>query len=238
MLSNIEFFDIVSAALSDQQTAAKFYRAEITGRELRLYFIDASSRRDDILAEPGHTFATGWYFSNREDVGQAIKGALCVFTKFGVAFEQMTPRTKIIHTGADLVGRMNALATAVASRNVDIDALTNQVRRLRSMSLNFSDKKAEQDKAMRHWTNYLSGFKVKSDTATAIVKNAMLVGADLRPRDPLDAYSRTTLSKRNLYDLACSVLRISKDEYSAYRDLLQGVAMQMLVPVKEGLKVY
>lgn len=238
MLSNTEFFDIVSEALQDKQTDAKFYRAEITGREIRLYYIDEQSRRDDIHPDPRHTFASGWYFSNREDVGQAIKGALCVYTKFGVAFEQMTSRTKVVHLGADLVGRTAALASSVASRNVDMDAMAAQIKRLLSTSMNFSDKKAEQDKAVRHWTNYLCRFKVKSDTASSIVKNSMLVGSDLKPREPLEVYSRPVLAARNAYDLTCSILRTAKAEYATYRDLLQGAAMRMLVPAKEdGLKV-
>lgn len=238
MLDNGEFFDIAAEALQDKQTDARFYRAEITGRELRLYFIDDQSRRHDLHTDPRHTFAAGWYFSNREDVGQAIKGALCVYTKFGVAFEQMTPRTKVVHTGADIVGRTTALAANVASRNVDMSALAAQVKKLRSTSLNFSDKKSEQDKALRYWSNYLCRFKIKSDTAASIVKNAMLVGADLTPREPLEAYSRPVLTSRSAYDLVCSVLRTAKNEYAAHRDLLQGAAMRMFVPSKDdGLKV-
>lgn len=230
MLSNVDFFDIVAAALQDKQTDAKFYRAEITGRELRLYFIDSASTREDIHNDPRHKFAAGWYFSNREDVGQAIKGALCVYTKFGVAFEPTTARTKVVHAGADLVGRTTALAAKVASRNVDMPALATQIRRLLSTSLNFSDKKADQDSATRRWISYLCQLKIKSDTAAAIVKNAMLVGSDLKPREPLEAYSRPVLSARNGYDLACSTLRIAKNEYSTYRDALQSAVMKMFVP--------
>jgi len=230
MLGNTEFFDIVAEALQDKQTAAQFYRAEITGRELRLYFIDSNSRRTDLHQNPQHTFAAGWYFSNREDVGQAIKGALCVYTRFGVAFEPVTTKTKVVHAGADLVGRTAAMVSTVASRNSDMDALAGQMRNLLSTSLNFSDKKTDQEKAVRHWTNYLCRFKIKNDTATAIVKNAMLVGSDLKIRPPLEAYSKPVLASRTAYDLVCSILRLAKNEYAAYRDVLYGAAMKLLVP--------
>ncbi|NDD53142.1 hypothetical protein EBZ39_04545 [bacterium] len=233
MLDNTEFFDIVAAALQDKQRHAEFYRAEIVGRELRLYFIDANSRREALHPDPRHTFAAGWYFSNREDVGQAVKGALCVYTRFGVAFEPTTTKTKVVHAGADLLGRTTAMATRVASRNVDMDALAAQMRKLLSMSLNFSDKKSDHDKAVRYWTNYLCKFKIKTDTAASIVKNAMTAGSDLKLRQPLEVYSRPVLASRNVYDLACSVLRIAKTEYAMYRDILQGAAMRMLVPEKE-----
>ena len=233
LLDNGAFFDIVWQALQDQQESARFYRSEIIGREMRLYFIDDDSRRENIHSDPRHTFASGWYFSNREDVGQAIKGALCIYTKFGVAFEQVTPKTKVVHAGADLVGRTTALATSVASRNVDMDALAVQVRRLLSMSLNFSDKKSEQEKAARHWVNYLTRLHVKTDTARAVVKNAMLVGADIKPRELLEAYSRPVLASRTVYDLVCSLLRFAKTEYATYRDILQGAAMRILIPLKD-----
>lgn len=230
MLSNTEFFDIAADALQDKQTAAQFYRAEITGRELRLYFIDSNSRRIDLHQDPRHTFAAGWYFSNREDVGQAIKGSLCVYTRFGVAFEPITAKTKVVHAGADLVGRTTAMAATVASRNIDMDMLAGQLRKLLSTSLNFSDKKTEQEKAVRHWTNYLCRFKIKNDTAAAIVRNAMAIGSDLKPREPLEVYSKPVLASRNAYDLVCSVLRLAKNEYAVYRDVLHGAAMQLLVP--------
>lgn len=232
MLDNTEFFDIVTAALTDRQANARFYRAEIIGRELRLYFIDDKSRRKNIHPDMKHAFAAGWYFSNREDVGQAIKGALCVYTKFGIAFEPSGHRTKVVHAGADLVGRTTALAVNVASRNIDMDEIASQVRRLLSTSLNFSDKKNDHDRAIRHWVNYLCSFKIKADTATAVVKNAAITGSDLVPRDPFEAYSRSVLASRNLYDLMCSLLRASKNEYAAYRDALQGAAMCLLVPSK------
>lgn len=238
MLSNTDFFDIVTDALQDKQTSAKFYRAEVTGRELRLYFIDAKSRREDLHHDPRHTFAAGWYFSNREDVGQAIKGALCVYTKFGVAFEPLSSKTKVVHAGADLVGRTTSLAANVASRNIDMETLGAQIKKLLCTSLNFSDKKTEHEKAMRHWVNYLSRFKIKSDIANTIVRNAMVVGSDLQPRELLETYSKPVLVSRNAYDLACSVLRAAKQEYAANRDLLHGTAMRMLVPQKDdGWKV-
>lgn len=236
MLENTVFFDLVSEALQDKQRSAEFYRAEVTGRELRLYFIDKDSRKESVHENPKHSFAAGWYFSNREDVGQAIRGALCVYTKFGVAFEQ-SPRTKIVHSGADLVGRTTAMATSVASKNVDMGALAAQIRRLMSTPLNFSDKKAEQDKAVRYWANYLCRLKIKADTAALIVKNAAIVGSDLKPRDPLTAYSKPVITSRTAYDLTCSILRTAKNEYSTYRDLLQGAAMRMLVPTKEDQRL-
>lgn len=238
MLGNTEFFDIVAEALRDKQTAAQFYRAEITGRELRLYFIDGNSRRTDLHQDSQHTFAAGWYFANREDVGQAIKGALCVYTRFGAAFEPVTAKTKVVHAGADLMGRTAAMVATVASRNIDMDALAGQVRNLLSTSLNFSDKKTDQEKAIRHWTNYLCRFKIKNDTAIAIVKNAMVAGSDLKTRSPLEVYSKSALSSRTAYDLVCSILRLAKNEYAAYRDVLYGAAMKLLVPERNDRMTY
>lgn len=235
MLDNTEFFNIVSAAINEQQKNAAFYRAELTGRELRLYFIDNDSRREDIHPDPQHTFAAGWYFSNREDVGQAIKGATCLYTKFGVALSPS--HAKIVHTGADLVGRMSLLATTVARKNIDMPIVATQLKKLLSTSLQFSDKKSDFDRAVRHWSNYLVKLKIKMDTATAISKNAAATGSDIRPRDALEAYTRSAMASRTAYDLVCSVLRWSKNEYGTYKDVLQGAAMKMLMPEKEEGKL-
>ncbi len=234
LLDNTEFFDIVCAAIKDQQDSARFYRAEITGRELRLYFIDNNSRRTDIHPDPQHTFAAGWFFSNREDVGQAIKGSTCVYTRFGVALEPMTAKSKVVHSGADLLGRTALLATTVARRNIDMRMVAAQVKALLSTPLHYSDKKAEHDKALRHWAGYLAKFKIKADTAMLISKNAAAVGADLQARDALEVYTRAVMSSRTAYDLVCSMLRCAKNEYGTYRDVLQGAAMSMLAPDKKN----
>lgn len=232
MLGNPEFFDLVAAALQDKQPQAEFYRAEIVGREVRLYFIDPATRVEAAaFAGPaGHSLATGWFFSNREDVGQAVKGSPCLYTRFGAALEPVTKRIKVVHTGADLVGRTSFMVDSVAGRNLDMPAVCRQARLMAATPLQFSDKKAEHESASRRWVAYLCRLKVKVDTATAIVKSAALTGADLTPRGPLEAYSKQVLGSRNVYDLACSVLRAAKAEYGAYRDILQGAAMQMFAP--------
>jgi hypothetical protein len=234
MLDNTEFFDIVSDAILDSQPSAQFYRAEIVGRELRLYFIDSNSRRSDLHPDANHTFASGWYFSNREDAGQAVRGALCLYTKFGVAFEPAESKyKKVVHAGADLSGRTAVLATRTAARSIDMREVAEQVRKLLSTPLKFSDKKSEFDAAIKYWVNYLSKFKIKTDTATDIIKNASTVGSDLKPRDITEVYTKSAMESRTAYDLMASILRCSKNEYGTFRDALQGVAMQLLVPDKK-----
>jgi hypothetical protein len=232
MLHNSDFLDIVCAAIKDQQDSARFYRAEIVGRELRVYFIDDESRRNDLHPDSQHTFAAGWYFSNREDVGQAIRGSVCLYTKFGVALEAPSAKSKVVHTGADLTGRTTALAVYVSKRNVDMGLVGAQVKKLLSTNLGYSDKKAEQDSAIKNWSRYLTQLKVRGDTAMAVCKNAATVGADLTPRDLIEAYTRAALASRTTYDLACSMLRYAKNEYGAYKDVLQTAAMKMFVPEK------
>jgi hypothetical protein len=232
LLDNTSFFDMVTASLQDKQPQAEFYRAELVGRELRLYFLDPATRIESsaLAVANGHSLAAGWFFSNREDVGQAVKGSLCLYTRFGAALEPLTNRMKVVHTGSDLVGRTSFMVDSVAGRNLDMPAICRQTRLLASTPLHFSDKKAEHDRAIRHWVSYLCRLKLKADTALAVVKSAALVGADLTPRGPLEAYSKQVLAARTAYDLVCSMLRAAKAEYGAYRDVLQGAAMQMFIP--------
>lgn len=227
-LDNSAFFNLVSQGLFDAQPNAEFSRAEIIGRELRLFFIDPTSRRQDIHPDPVHSFAAGWYFSNREDSGNAIRAAHCVFTKFGPAISGASARTKVVHSGADLVGRTSIMIARIAATSVDMVAVASQLTKLLNMPLGFSDVKSEFDAAHRKWADYLSQFKIKADLARLISKNAALVGADLLPRDPIEVYTRSGLSSRTGYDLLCSVLRQSRLEYVTYRDVLQALAMQLL----------
>jgi hypothetical protein len=222
----------VSEEIGVKQPAAEFYRAEIAGRELRLYYVDAKSKRNDLYIDPRHTFAGGWYFSNREDTGLAIRAAACLLTKFGAAIDTGKKKAHIRHSGADLMGRAALLISKTAEQNVDMDLIAKNVQKMVSTSLGFSPSKPVLDAATNHWTNYLLRFRVAKEDARQICKNAATVGSDLDPRDPVDAYTKETMSGRNMYDLFCSMLRYSRNQYHTTRDLLQTVAMDVLLSNK------
>ena len=230
LLDNSVFLNLVADEMSVKQPTAEFYRAEIIGRELRAYYADMKTKRTDIyFLDPRHTFAGGWYFSNREDTGLAIRASLCLLTKFGAALASGKKRAHVRHTGADLMGRAALLIGKTVAQNLDMDIIARGVHKLVHTSLGFSPNKTTLDAAMLHWANYLGRFRITKDDAKQICKNAATVGCDLEMRDPLDAYAKETISSRNLYDLFCSMLRYSRNQYHTTRDLLQTAAMDVLL---------
>ena len=86
---------------------------------------------------------------------------------------------------------------------------------------------------MDQLVEYLGRFKVSREDGRNICKNAAAVGADIDPRNPADLYSRDVLASRTMYDLFCSILRYSRNQYHTTRDLLQSAAMEILLPKKE-----
>lgn len=230
LLDNSVFFNMVADEVQAKQPGAEFYRAEVIGREIRIYYIDTKTKRNDIYVDPRHIFAGGWYFSNREDTGFAIRAALCVMTKFGPAIENRRKGSHIRHTGADLLGRAAIMISKTVEREIDMDVVAKNINRLTATSLNFSDSKAVLDAATSNWVDYLGRFKIAREDAKQICKNAAMVGADIDPRNPIDVYTREVMSSRSLYDMFCSILRYSRNQYHTTRDALQNAAMQLLIP--------
>lgn len=230
LLDNTQFFDLIQREMEEKQPEAEFSRAEIIGRELRIYYIDPQSRRTDFHHDPRHAFASGWYFSNREDSGHAIRAALCVFTKFGAAIESPHKNSKVVHMGSDLLGRTAVLVGSTAARSIDMAVVAKRMQVLLSTTLSFSDDRKQFEDAVRHWAGYISRFKIRHELARLIAKNAAMVGSDIEPRDAIDVYNATVLTARTTYDLMCAILRQSRQEYATYRDLLQAMAMRMLLP--------
>ena len=230
LLENSTFLNIVTNELFDKQPNAEFSRAELVGRALRLYFINPATRRTDIYSDPRHTFAAGWCFSNREDVGNAIHAATCIYTRFGIAVEPPHAAARLAHMGADLSGRTAILISRAAEKEIDMNLVAKQVHRLAHVQLGLSDDKTTNDAANASWTTNLMKFKIAKEEAKRVLKNAAMVGSDLAPRDPLDAYSKETLGSRSGYDLFCSILRCSKNQYHGVRDVLQTTAMKLLIP--------
>lgn len=231
-LDNAVFLNLVAEEIGLKQPAAEFYRAEIVGRELRIYYVDTGSKCTDIYFDPRHTFAGGWYFSNREDTGFAIRAATCLMTKFGAAIDAGKKRAHIRHTGADLMGRVALLVSRTVEQNTDMNLVSNCVQRMLRSSLGFSPAKPALDAAITNWSNYLLRHRVSKEDARQISKNAAVVGADIDPRDPLEVYTQEVMGSRTMYDLFCSMLRYSRNQYRTTRDLLQTVAMDVLLSHK------
>jgi hypothetical protein len=232
MLDNSVFFNLAAEELESGQPDASFYRGELIGRELRLYFIDTKSRRNNLYHDPRHTFAGGWYFSNREDAGLALRASLCVMTKFGAAIEPKHRGSSVRHTGADLMGRAAIMIGKLAEKTIDMDAIAQNVSRITVTKLNIPEGTKARDAAIDKWVESLGRFKISREDARHICKNAISVGADLDPRNPMDLYSREVLDSRTVYDLFCSMLRYSRNQYHTTRDLLQSAAMQILLQKK------
>jgi len=230
LLDNAVFFNMVADEIQAKQPAAEFYRAELVGRELRIYYIDTNSKRNDIYTDRRHIFAGGWYFSNREDSGFAMRAALCIMTKFGPAIEHRRKGFHMRHIGADLLGRAAIMISKTVTREIDMGVVAKNVNRLMATSLNFSDSKTVLDAATANWIDYLGRFKVTRDDARQICKNAAMVGADIDPRNPIDVYTREVMNSRSLYDMFCSILRYSRNQYYTTRDALQSAAMKLLIP--------
>jgi len=232
LLDNTAFLNMVADEISVKQSGAEFYRAEIIGRELRLFYADTKNKRNDIYVDPRHTFAGGWYFSNREDTGVAMRAAVCLLTKFGAAVDSGKKRSNLRHTGADLAGRAALLISRVAEQNLDMNVIAGCVQHMTRKSLGFSPSKPALDAAINNWIGYLSRFRVSKEEARQICRNAAAVGADLDQRDPTDVYTKEAMAAKNLYDLFCSMLRYSRNQYRTTRDLLQNVAMDLLLANK------
>jgi hypothetical protein len=233
LLDNAVFFNTIAEELEAAQPNAEFYRAEVIGRELRVYYMDVRSRRTDVYRDPRHTFAAGWYFSNREDAGLAMRATNCLFTKFGPAVDGRSRHTNLRHVGADFFGRATLLIRKAAGNSLDMATVSKAISRLNSVPLNFSEDRAVFNSALAQWMGYLGQFKIGREFAKHIARNAAVIGSDMSPRNPLEAYNDEILTNRNMYDLFCATLRYSKNQYHTVRDLLQSAAMQMLLPTKQ-----
>lgn len=228
-LDNNLFFTLILEELKAKQTTAEFYRAEIVGREIRIFMVDTASRRTDFHVDSRHVFAAGWYFSNREDTGAAVFAAPCLYTRFGTAVMRRRG-SRLSHVGADMVGRTTGLLSRVSSQNIDMDRVKAQVRMLLNKNLGFSDDKKAHDAAVHRCVSFLGRIGVRRDAAKIIVQNAANVGADIGPKDFSDAYDTRALKGRTMYDLVCSLIRYAKSQPSQPKLNFQAAAMELLLP--------
>lgn len=230
MLDNSAFLEIVTSEMQARQPEAQFYRAELVGRELRIFYIDPRTRRKDIYSDARHTIVGGWSYNNREDQGKSVNAVLCLLTRFGVAIERPKNNMRLTHVGADITGRTGIMVAKAAAREVDMTAVLSQIGKLQTVPLGFTDEPEKFEKTVETLVNQLSRRGVHRVDAKLIVRNAAMVGADLDERDQVEVYTRSVLGARTAYDLVCSLLRFSRNEPPPSRDRWQAVAMDMLMP--------
>jgi hypothetical protein len=235
-LDNSVFLDIVANEIRDKQPQARFYRAELVGRELRLFYVDPDTQRKDIYSDSRHTIVAGWSFDNCEDRGKAVNAGACLLTRFGVALEKPGGISRLNHVGADIIGRTTLLVGRAAAREIDMVSVLAQIARLQGVSLEFVDEPDKFEAAAVKWIALLSQLGVRRDDAKIIVRNAAMVGADCEPRDPVEVYTRTVFASRTAYDLFCSILRFARNEPPNTRNQMQQVAMRLLLPAAQQKK--
>lgn len=234
LLANSSFIDIVQNEITSRQPTARFYRAELVGRELSLYYIDPNSRVNDIIDDPQHVFLRGWYFANGEGTNKAIHATCCVYTKFGVALEpKPTKQDFLQHSGADLAGRAAILIGRTASREINMATIAAHVLKLTKLPLGFVEKTEGFQAAVEKWADYLRRFRIPGEDAKLIAKNAALIGSDITPRDPVDVYRDSVLQKRTGYDLLCALLRFSRSATRVDRARYQHTAMKLMYPAQK-----
>jgi len=228
ILDNAIFFEAVLIAMREHAPDCYFYRAEIIGRALSIYIIDPRSRRTNV-ARSGDVYSAGWYFSNREDSGNSAKAVPCLYTPYGVALSPTGRTGRVIHVGADIMGRVGELIHSAYAKIVDMDMLAARMKILEAQPLGISDK-SEFNAIVKKWVGYLARFGLAHDDAKHIVKNAIQVGKDTEPRDPLDVFTGRSLTSRTALDLVCAILRYARTAHLMSRHKIQTTGMQMLLP--------
>jgi hypothetical protein len=229
LLDNSAFLDLVIHEVAVCQPRAQYYRAELIGRELMLYFLDHGSRRNDIIENSAHVFTRGWQFVNGEGTNRAVNGTSCVFTKFGLGVEpKASKRGFLQHSGADLAGRAAALVSRAAASEIDMDLLAQGVRKLVAVNLGFTENGFTEHVA--RVAESLLRFKIPGEDAKLIAKNAAMVGSDLKPRDSVDVFTDKVLKTRTGYDLVCALLRHSRAVGHLDAVRYQQAAMRSMYP--------
>jgi hypothetical protein len=228
LLDNAIFFELIKERMAGRSAA--FQRAELVGRELKVYIINPETKCTDVYGDPAHTFASGWYFCNREDSGNSIRAIPCLFTRFGIATLPEQGQYRLVHVGSDLVGKTILMLNRALDYSFNMDDLRKRVPIMCAQKLGFAEDRATREAASNKWGAILLQKGLHKNAVTAIIKNTVEVGADIEPRNPLDVFTNKVMTERNVYDMFCSTCRYARNQPTAIREKLQTVAMELLLP--------
>ena len=231
-LENLSLYQMAGEALQTYKPDVQMYAAQLTGRRLALWYRDAKPMYRLTIEDEDWPFYSGYYFTNGEATGLAVRGTLAIFTKKGICLGPYKRRGgRVTHTGKDFFQRLGQMFTGVTSVEVPVAELREGAESLLTKSLGFEvsmnkQQRSNQTKKLLHALGHLG---IAKNLAKEVIEAGLTAGRSLGRADyfPLQQVERLYAS-RTLIDLFVPLMAIARKLDLSRREKFEQAAYEML----------
>lgn len=231
-LENAGFYEAASEIIPKYQPDVNFHGAMIVGRRMAMWFRAKSAMFELDVDGTRWPFYHGYYFTNGEATGTAVRGALVVFSQAGLCLAPYAAYGgRMTHTGRDFYTRFGQMLMGVVNREVPVAKLHEGAKGLLSTDLGFQPTmmKPDRKQQQRRLVHALTHLGIPKNLAAEVVENALTKGRNLRKGTffPHQDVSRV-YSKRTLLDLLIPLLELARHVDLSRREKIEQAAFDVL----------
>mgnify|MGYP006915943880 CR=1 FL=1 len=231
-LENLALYQNAVETLATYHPECHMYAAQLIGRRFSIWFRASEPMFQLAVDGKDWPFYYGYYFTNGEATGTAVRGTMAVFTPKGVCLASYRRHgQRVNHTGKEFFQRLVQMFTAVCSAEIPHDKIREGAEALLQNSLGYTMKDVRTTRNSRHkkLVHALSLLGVTKNLATEVVDVGLtegrLQGTVVSPTQEVNRL----YSSRTLLDLFVPLLRIARKIDIARREKIEQAAFELLM---------
>lgn len=231
-LGNWELYREVVETLAgyDQHRDVTMFAAVLVGRRFSVWFRNPKPLFTRTVDDKPWPFYYGYYFTNGEATGTAVRGTLAVFNRAGPALAAYRKfGRRVTHTGKDFRNRVNGMVNELAEAKFPTQEIEDGFDAMMTQSLGFeaSWNETQRKEQIKKLIHSLSLLGVAKNLATEVVEAGLSKGRwQGEHRPPILEVSRL-YATRTLLDLFVTLLWIARRVDLSRREKMEQAAYEI-----------
>lgn len=232
-LENRVFFEAVQETVERQAPTVKFHAGMLLGRQLALWYRNDTPICTHTINGERWPFFYGYYFTNGEATGTAVRGTLAIYTRAGLCLAPYKPYgARMSHAGRNFYQQLSTMLTVITSKEVPLDTLIQGITGLLETSLGF-DRTWDKQHRLQHQrrlVHALGQTGVPQKIASAAVERGLTAGRLLGKATFMPMHDVSHLyAKRTLLDLFIPLMHIARAVDLTRRERIERTAFAVLM---------
>jgi hypothetical protein len=231
-LENLSLYREACESLSIHRPEVQPYAAILVGRRLAVWFRSPAPMFNLDIREKKWSFHHGYYFTNGEATGTAVRGTLTIFSPAGTCLAPFQKYgDKVCHTGKSFNQRLGQMFAKIAETEIPLELIQTGASHMLTKSLGFKSDWDKNQRAarMRKLIHAVMALGVPNAQAKEIAERTMSEGRNRGQDTPISQRTHILYASRTLLDLYVPLLWAARQTEIGRREKIEQAAFDVLV---------
>lgn len=230
-LENLALYREACESIAVHHPNVRAYAASLVGRRLAIWFRSTSSLFTHQVDDEAWPFHYGYYFTNGEATGNAVRGTLAIYSRAGACLGDFKKYgARVCHTGKSFQQRLGQMFAKVIETEIPLDKLRVNSEKMMTQSLGFDPAwdKNQRNRHIRKLTHAVTVLGIPNTQAADVVNHALTSGRDRGQNAPTMRQLNILYSQRTLLDLYVPLLWTARETEISRREKIEQAAFDVL----------